>query len=187
LQLGEQGVLENVKVVHTKSGRRYLRTTANITSVDNLEKIAITCNDKDYLLFDYDYLYLKAINGKVKRKWKACSGMPGSTVKDQDKKDFGPLPEGIYTVNFDKTLDYKSNTGLWDAFKWKVKKLNWGLVATPLLPDSKNKMYGRGDFFIHGGNVPGSEGCIDLVDLNQDFHAFVRLYHRNFKLIVRYK
>jgi hypothetical protein len=55
------------------------------------------------------------------------------------------------------------------------------------IPDSKNEMYSRGNFFIHGGNKSGSERCIDLVKLNQDFHVFMRLYHRNFKLIVRYK
>ncbi|MBT4552328.1 hypothetical protein HOC37_05045, partial [bacterium] len=34
------------------------------------------------------------------------------------KKDFGPLPEGEYIASFDKTLDYKNNTGLWDTFRW---------------------------------------------------------------------
>ncbi len=68
-----------------------------------------------------------------------------------------------------------------------VKYPKWGFVATPLIPDSKNNMYGRGDFYIHGGNTPGSEGCIDLVNLNQEFHAFMRLYRRNLKLIVSYK
>ena len=97
------------------------------------------------------------------------------------------MPEGIYAVNFDKTLDYKNNTGLWDKIKWLYNYPAWGFVATPLNPSKENKMYGRGDFFVHGGSSPGSEGCIDLVDLNQDFHAVMRLYHRNFNLIVRYK
>ena len=48
-------------------------------------------------------------------------------------------------------------------------------------------MYGRGDFYIHGGNEPGSKGCIDLTDHNQDFYMFLRLYKRNMKLIVKYK
>ena len=103
------------------------------------------------------------------------------------KKDFGPLPEGEYIASFDKTLDYKNNTGLWDTFRWLWNYPAWGFVATPLEPSSKNQMYGRGNFYIHGGNSPGSKGCIDLVKSNQEFHCFMRLYKRNLKVIVRYK
>ena len=128
LELGERGALENATVVTTKTGKQYLRSKANASTFDNLDRVAITCNEKDYLLFDRKHIYLKAQNGRVKKQW----------------------------------------------------------VATPLEPSHKNEMYGRGNFYIHGGNEPGSEGCIDLTNKNQNFHTFLRLYKRDIKLIVKY-
>ena len=58
----------------------------------------------------------------------------------------GPLPVGTYTF----------------GLPVPVSKL--GPYAIPLIPDSRNEMYGRGDFYMHGDRVgdPGaaSEGCI---------------------------
>jgi|DEB0MinimDraft_6_1074348.scaffolds.fasta_scaffold121283_1 hypothetical protein len=115
LSQGEKGVLENVTIVSTKSGKKYLRSKPNQNEKDNLENFAITC---------------------------------------------------------------------------------WGFVATPLKQIS-GEPYGRGDFFIHGGLIDGTAGCIEItsVDLNQkglnfpnaEFHCFLRLYKRNFKLIVKYQ
>lgn len=137
-------------------------------------------------MFDLRFLYLKSQNGRIKRKWKATSGRPGSTPEDQHKADFGPLPEGEYTVEFDKTIDYTKSKSLWDKLKWILKSPSWGFVNTPLLPSKDNEMYGRGHLYIHGGNTPGSNGCIDLTDKNEDFHVLLRLYHRNFRLVVNY-
>jgi len=187
LELGERGALENATVVTTKTGKQYLRSKANTSEFDNLDTVAITCNEKDYLLFDRKYIYLKAQNGRVKKKWVATSGKLNATISDQNKKDFGPLPEGDYTVKFSATLDYKNNTSLWDKIKWLWKSPAWGFVATPLEPSPKNEMVDRGNFYIHGGNEPGSEGCIDLTNKNQNFHTFLRLYKRDVKLIVKYK
>ena len=55
-----------------------------------------------------------------------------------------------------------------------------------LNPADKSKLKGRSEFFIHGGEMPGSKGCVDLTDQNEDFHVFMRLYKRNMKVIVRY-
>lgn len=186
LELGERGVLENVTVVTTKAGQGYLRSIPNKSELDNLDSLAITCNDKDYLLFDRNYIYLKAMNGRIKKKWIATSGNPKASAEDQDKKDFGPLPEGEYVARFTETLDYKDNTGLWDRIKWLWKSPAWGFVATSLEPSPDNEMYNRGNFYIHGGDKPGSKGCIDLTDQNQNFHTFLRLYKRDVKLVVKY-
>ena len=60
----------------------------------------------------------------------------------------GPLPKGTYTLGTPK-----------DSPKL-------GPYAIPLSPDSKNEMFGRSAFFIHGDkiNAPrtASEGCIIL-------------------------
>ncbi len=69
--------LENVTVIEQKSGDKYLRSKQNSDKSDNLDEIAITCNIGDYLIFDRKYLYLKALNGRSKRKWKAFFGKTG--------------------------------------------------------------------------------------------------------------
>jgi len=63
-------------------------------------------------------------------------------------KDTGPLPVGNYTISAptdDKVV---------------------GLFALRLIPDPKNDMCGRSDFFIHGENPAhigqSSDGCIIL-------------------------
>ncbi len=186
LTIGEKGVLENITIVNITSGKQYLRSKRNKIQNDNLESKSITCNEGDFLLFDGTTLFLKTVNGRNKRKWSATSGKSEASFHDQDKPHFGPLPEGEYTVRFDKTMDISSSEHLWDSIKWILKSPRWGFIVTPLEPSFKNKMYGRGDFYIHGGFFPGSKGCIDLQFENGAFHILLRLYKHNFKLIVRY-
>jgi hypothetical protein len=178
--------LMNIQIIEPKSGNAYLRSKPNNNSSDNLDKIAITCNKGDYLLFDRKYLYLKALNGRVKKKWNAFSGKTNATIKDQDKSNFGPLPEGAYIVHFEKTLDYENNEGLWDSIKWVWNSPAWRFVATPL-EQVKGDGFDRGNFYIHGGKWKGTDGCIEInKELNRKFHSFLKLYERAFKLVVRY-
>ena len=178
---------ENLQIVTPKGGQKFVRIKGDNSKVNNLENITITCNDGDYLLFDLNSLYLKTKNGRIKKKWEAVSGDTKSNWSDQKKADFGPIPEGTYTVRFDQTLDYTSAESLWDRLKWRIKKPSWGLIITPLEADIKTNTFGRNNFYIHGGDKPGSKGCIDLTDQNANFHETLRLYKRNFKLIVAYK
>lgn len=64
----------------------------------------------------------------------------------QDQKGIGPLPTGFY------------------IFGDPVPQSKLGPFAIPLIPDSSNTMYGRGDFYCHGDtlamNHSASEGCI---------------------------
>ncbi len=129
---------------------------------------------------------MKAKNGRIKRSWPATSGLPGSTPADQGRADYGPLPDGLYTARFDKTLDIESAQGLWDQLKWIIKSPRWGYIVTPLEPLPATETYGRGDFSIHGGFFPGSKGCIDLTSRNSDFHVLMRLYKRNLTVVVKY-
>ncbi|NQY73734.1 MAG: hypothetical protein HRT90_03130 [Candidatus Margulisbacteria bacterium] len=97
-----------------------------------------------------------------------------------------PLPEGKYMVQFDRKLEYRNNTGFIDAILWKIRSDAWGYIATPLV-QIKGKTYNREDFYIHGGTEIGTAGCIELNgDLNKNFHAFMGLYRRNLKLVVKY-
>ena len=182
----EKLAIQGIKIFTSKSGKKSLRLQSNKTTEDNLERAAITCNDGDYLFFDRHYLFLKSKNGRIKKKWAAFSGNSDSRIQDQNKPDFGPLPEGEYTVFFTKTLDVQTNEGLWDSLKWIEKSPAWGFVVTPL-QQVKGNPYGRGNFYIHGGLFKGTKGCIEINNLeNSHFHAFIRLYKRDFKLIVKY-
>jgi Protein of unknown function (DUF2778) len=63
----------------------------------------------------------------------------------QGVKCVGPLPTGKYTMGE------------------VVLKSHLGPFAIPLIPFPENKMYGRGDFYIHGDTSKprmASEGCI---------------------------
>ena len=64
---------------------------------------------------------------------------------DEDLKDIGPLPEGLYTRGV------------------LVPHSQLGIDAIPLIPDPTNDMKGRGGFYMHGDTIPpgnASEGCI---------------------------
>ena len=39
---------------------------------------------------------------------------------------------------------------------------DWGSFRVPIHPESGTNIFGRSGFFLHGGNLPGSAGCIDV-------------------------
>ena len=63
---------------------------------------------------------------------------------------------------------------------------SWGTKRISLTPSSGNEMYGRGGFTIHGGSVPGSRGCIDLTNENEDFMKTFRGLGKDLRLKVKY-
>jgi Protein of unknown function (DUF2778) len=84
----------------------------------------------------------------------------GSAINDPtacNQHGVGPLPPGTY------------------AIREAVNNPHTGPFSLPLMPDPANEMFGRGDFFVHGGLageacdalVPGkrtaSHGCIVAV------------------------
>lgn len=83
-------------------------------------------------LFDGDgYLVATGYAGKG-----SCKNSPTA----QSVKDFGPLPQGFYTIEA------------------PVNHPVVGKFALPLIPDESNEMYGRMGFFMHGEN-PAHPGC----------------------------
>ena len=67
LAQGDKVALENVQVFKPKSGKESVRLKADKDKFNNLENLAITCNEGDYLFFDRHYLHLKARNGRTKK------------------------------------------------------------------------------------------------------------------------
>jgi hypothetical protein len=67
----------------------------------------------------------------------------------------GPIPEGTYWIRPDE---------MWNNswFHVLARRSSWGNHRITIHPFSTTETFGRGGFFIHGGDVLGSRGCIDL-------------------------
>jgi hypothetical protein len=81
-----------------------------------------------------------------------------------DERNKGPIPPGEYTIN---TNDL-SNPGFYGELKRMFGRIphgeifhDWGDWRVPIVPDKGNKTI-RNGFFLHGGFLPGSAGCIDI-------------------------
>jgi len=122
------------------------------------------------LIFDGENLLAyDPSTGDVLEEWSAVSGNPESTPDDLTEVNFGPIPEGGYTIdpdNSNRHRFWKIGWGSTDA---------WGNIRTLIEPNDDTKFYDRdpGSFNIHGGNNPGSAGCVDLTDDNEDFHDWL--------------
>ena len=63
---------------------------------------------------------------------------------------------------------------------------SWGNYYARLEPQPDTETFGRDGFYIHGGNEPGSAGCIDLHDYNDDFFDRLRGQRGDMSVIVDY-
>ena len=77
----------------------------------------------------------------------------------QGLKDFGGIPTGLYYILSSEERSFE---------KMKATHITspggWGLFSWSLHPSKDTDTRGRSGFFIHGGRVFGSKGCIDLRD-----------------------
>lgn len=83
--------------------------------------------------------------------YSATSGAVNITDRAMKKK--GPIPFGIYLIYPNEI----SNTNLLRRFLG-----DWGEYRVPLHPTSGTDTLNRSGFFLHGGKLPGSAGCIDI-------------------------
>jgi hypothetical protein len=111
-------------------------------------------------------------------------------------KNAGPLPEGAYVVGplETRTGDQEEIGALeafWNKLTGKVSdndadrsfskdtvlsRISWGNYRAVIRPTGGQKMYNRGGFYIHGGSLRGSHGCIDLTDDMADFAKFFGIW-----------
>ncbi|MBR2412584.1 MAG: DUF2778 domain-containing protein [Alphaproteobacteria bacterium] len=114
-------------------------------------------------------------NDKPIMSWDAVSGKDGYRSSEyQNMKDTGPIPEGTYVAR-QSELQHLSVTnaiiGLAGVGEWPGSEYSWGSSRVWLEPSKETNTYGRDDFSIHGGWVPGSAGCIDLTSNIDNFIA----------------
>jgi len=118
---------------------------ALMNPVNNLD-----INGLDSLKFDGKNLILLDETGNAVTSWGATSGTEGG---------YSPIPEGIYTTSpSDKEL---KGGAAWGPFGYRLHES----LMTRLI----NRIVGRdGGFFIHGGTIPGTAGCIEFKDYSKE-------------------
>lgn len=121
------------------------------------------------LKFDGDDLHL-LIGPAELAKYGAVSGLPpyDCSPEGQQQANKGPIPEGIYWIRPDEM----------EATRF-IDQDSWGPYRIPIHAFLSTVTFGRGGFYIHGGSVEGSLGCIDLVDLMDRFRADLMTYIGN--------
>jgi Protein of unknown function (DUF2778) len=119
------------------------------------------------LALTFDGTTLKMTGGSKSYAYLAVSGKPDAAGKfnysrnNQIASFSGPIPAGTYWINPDE---------LWTNGPFKRGSEDaWGQYRITVHPRTTTNTYGRGGFFIHGGKVPGSAGCIDLTSSIADF------------------
>ena len=120
-------------------------------------------------------------NDKPIMSWDAVSGKDGYRSPEyQNLKDTGPIPEGTYVARQSELQRMSPIDWIigWSRLlsedlggKWPGSEYSWGDSRVWLEPSKETNTYGRDDFSIHGGWVPGSAGCIDLTSNIDNFVA----------------
>jgi RHS repeat-associated protein len=98
-------------------------------------------------------------DGNVVMRCPATSGRPGTTAGDQASPYRGPIPEGTYILR-----PTECSGGPIRSIPRRLFFGDWGTYRVPLHPADDTDTKGRDGFFMHGGEDPGSAGCIDLGD-----------------------
>jgi hypothetical protein len=130
-------------------------------------KPEVSACGKSTIGIGFNGAYLALVGEKVANYYVAVSGRPLENGKfdyseeRQKLKGTGPIPEGMYWIN---------PTDLWENAWYKpVSSSAWGNFRITLRVSPGTETHGRGGFFIHGGSVAGSAGCIDLTNRMDSF------------------
>ena len=156
------------------------------TNDEGKDVLTEVAGQKELLFFDGSSLTWMADDGST-MTWEAVSGELENGMTNpalQIEKDRGPVPEGDYFVDFRSTVQRQDL----DILRSQVKypQSSWGNYFVAIHP--RQLPSGRGGFFIHGGDVPGSKGCIDLHRNNDSFFGMMISKNKSLMpLFVRYR
>lgn len=112
----------------------------------------------------FDGKTLQAFGTKASLVFPAVSGKPSKKGQfeyssERQRIPFeGPIPAGPYWVQPSQL--WENN---WLRSATHSPRGAWGNFRLTIHPYPHTETHGRGGFFIHGGAVAGSAGCIDLV------------------------
>ena len=145
------------------------------------------------VLFDGTSLTVVDSKGNVVFKELATSGkgVHMNNKESQNIKDQGPIPEGEYSFQgsewnkLSRLQQAKQLTRSFFNFILEPGGGDWGDYNVRLQNYNGN-MFGRDKFYIHGGFLKGSAGCIDLGNNVENFFK-ITYSMSNIKVIVKYK
>ena len=126
------------------------------------------CGNKAVVTLHFNGTTLTMLSSGKMFSYPAVSGRPGAaggfdySVDNQKQKNKGPIPEGTYWIRPDE-LQENSWSRVFNPTS------AWGNFWISIHPFTTTETYGRGGFFIHGGDVPGSAGCVDLTSHMDQF------------------
>jgi len=152
-----------------------------------------------HLVFDGNFMSMSNGNSPLKRwgaiagitPWNTGRNVNKNTTEFQTHKGEGPLPEGNYVIGKIQTRDQKVDNDIISRIKraihtsgnnsdgedlstdWQKgttqSQMAWGNHRIAIQPSKGTNTFGRGGFYVHGGAVRGSHGCIDLTTNMGDF------------------
>lgn len=107
------------------------------------------CLDLGELTFDY--------GGEKPYCCPASTGRIGAT--DPAIGFVGPIPPGEYII--DPHADHYTHV---EGYRFLLRRArgDWGHYRVKLVAHNVPNEYGRDDFYLHGGEILGSAGCIDV-------------------------
>ncbi|MGK5092123.1 DUF3892 domain-containing protein [Deltaproteobacteria bacterium TL4] len=182
----------NAVVIQPQNEKPYLRSRPDDTQSNNFSALADLY--EPYLLFNGRELCWME-NKKAVDCWPATSGADGYTSSAyQSLKDKGPILEGEWYVRQDRYQSKPPRGADWiqDLLEligqgnWPWGESAWGKNRVWLIPKRKTVTLGRSGFSIHGGDTPGSAGCIDLTSRMTLFTMRFLSFGRNMILKVKY-
>lgn len=188
--LKEQGETLDLQIKEEWEGKEiivmpYLKKYTSVISVKTY------VGEKLSLFFNGKVLIFRVVeNDKILRfNYKAVSGRPlkdGSfdySKQRQKLPSIGPLPEGNYYIK-PQEIQYAKDRTTIDKIIGNIGmgtmpggERSWGIGRVWIYPQSVIiDGVERGDFSIHGGDTPGSAGCIDLTSNDRSFFDVLEKY-----------
>jgi hypothetical protein len=141
------------------------------TNEDGETVMVKVAGQKELLVFDGSTLTWCKEDGSTK-SWDAVSGVLDNGKTDpskQDVADKGPIPSGEYYVDYSRVTEHSKLE--WYRQMSKYRQCDWGNYFVRIKPNKVSN--GRSGFTIHGGEIPGSAGCIDLHKNNDNFFGYM--------------
>ncbi len=130
----------------------------------------------------------------------AVSGNTGTDAGDQRVENVGPIPEGVYIAD-ESDRQQRPNGSLTNLLQsigkfslklglpatgWPGGPNAWGVGRIWLHPAAGTDTFGRDGFSIHGGQSPGSAGCIDVTGNMARVGAFIAVSGNRTVVLVGY-
>ena len=113
--------------------------------------------------------------------WTAFSGLADESARES-VQDFGPTPQGHYTVD-PADIQYLEPSADWGSHRVRIQPV----AATVNRMRDCFKLIRTG-MYIHGGDVRGTKGCVELNDNAEEkaFFSALKAYGRPIDLEVKY-